>query len=444
MPRDFRPLIALFIVVLVGSVGIFSEQRDGRMAQMAFLPGDALPAQPDAFGFLDTAFDVEQTSVQRGAALNDVLAGVGVEAEMRPMVVEAMLKVPALSRVRAGQGVHVYRTEGGKLSHLVFELSRTSYAVVAVQPELSVRVHEKQAETQVRTASGTIQGSLHATLSRMNVPSAMASRLADIFQWKIDFHRLQPGDQLRLVYEEESVGTTVTGIGDILAAELVHGGKSYTAFRFEVDGKVGYYDREGKSLRSQFLMAPVAYGRISSAFSMRRLHPVQRVYKPHLGTDYAAPTGTPIMAVGDGVVTEARFQRANGNYVRIRHNGTYETQYLHMSRFAAGIRPGTRVTQGQVIGYVGSTGLATGPHVCFRFWKNGVQVDHRAEMQHSAEPLPATSVEAFEQVVATLQPSLTPSLWERMPTVRSADLLRAPDVRAIALDVLAERSAQVE
>lgn len=444
MPRDFRPIAALFIIVLLGGVGYFTQTRDGRMAQLALLPGDALPPQPDAFGFLDSAFEVEQTSVQRGAVLNDVLAGAGVEADQRPLVVEAMLKEPALSRIRAGQGVHVYRTEDNALSHLVFELNRTSYAVVAVHPVLSVRVHEKQAQTQVKTASGTIQGSLHATLNRMNVPSAMANRLSDIFQWKVDFHRLQPGDQIRLVYEEESVGAKVTGIGAILAAELVHGGKSYTAFRYEIDGKASYFDREGKSLRSQFLMAPVAYGRISSAFSMRRLHPVQRVYKAHLGTDYAAPTGTPIMAVGDGVVTEARFQRANGNYVRIRHNGTYETQYLHMSRFATGIRPGTRVTQGQVIGYVGSTGLATGPHVCFRFWKNGVQVDHRAELQHTSEPLPEASMESFQQVVSALQPTLAPSLWERLPTVRSADLMRAPDVRAIALDVLAERSPQAE
>lgn len=190
-----------------------------------------------------------------------------------------------------------------------------------------------------------------------------------------------------MIYEENFVGDESVGIGRIDAIYFSHHNRDILGFKFESDTVSGYFGPEGENLRKVFLAAPIKFGRISSGFSSSRLHPVLGTRRPHYGTDYAAPTGTPIYAVGDGVVTQARFTSGNGNYVRIRHNSVYETQYLHMSRFAAGIRPGKRVNQGDVIGYVGMTGLATGPHVCFRFWKNGQQVDHRREEFPSADPL---------------------------------------------------------
>ena len=177
------------------------------------------------------------------------------------------------------------------------------------------------------------------------------------------------------MYEEEYVDQQPVGVRRIEGAYFEHWGSPYYAFPFETSDKTEYFDEEGKSLRKTFLKAPLKYDRISSRYSLRRFHPVQKRYKAHLGTDYAARPGTKIRTVGDGVVLEARYHNANGNYVKIRHNSNYTTQYLHMSKIAKGIRPGMTVKQGQTIGYVGSTGLANGPHLCFRFWKNGKQVD---------------------------------------------------------------------
>ncbi|MFT5142942.1 MAG: murein DD-endopeptidase MepM/ murein hydrolase activator NlpD, partial [Thalassolituus oleivorans] len=168
------------------------------------------------------------------------------------------------------------------------------------------------------------------------------------------------------------------------------------AFHYAEGEREEYFDGDGNSLRKAFLIAPVEYKRISSRYSGRRFHPVQKRYKAHLGTDYAANPGTPIHATGDGTVTDARYGNANGNFVKIKHNGTYSTQYLHMQKIKSGIRPGVAVRQGDVIGYVGSTGLARGPHVCYRFWKNGRQVDHLRQDLPSVDPLPAAALADFE------------------------------------------------
>src|SRR5690606_1516183 len=187
--------------------------------------------------------------------------------------------------------------------------------------------------------------------------------------------------------------------GRIISAAFSHNGKEFQAYYFKPDdhSEGGYYDENGNSLRRSFLKAPLKFVRISSRFSKRRLHPVQKVWKAYLGTDFAAPTGTPIVSTGDGVVTESQFTRSIGNYVKVKHNNTYTTQYLHMSKRA--VKRGQRFKQGQVIGYVGSTGLATGPHVCYRFWKNGVQVDPLKQNFQRTEPVPQEFMAAFYQEI---------------------------------------------
>jgi murein DD-endopeptidase MepM/ murein hydrolase activator NlpD len=199
--------------------------------------------------------------------------------------------------------------------------------------------------------------------------------MSQIYAWQIDFYRLQPGDNFRVIYEEEYVDSQMVGVGNILGAYFYNYGKEYYAIPFVQDSIYQYFDEEGNSLRKEFLKTPLEFARISSRFSSRRFHPVLKTYRPHNGVDYAAPTGTPIRTVGDGVVVEASYTRGNGNYVKIRHNSVYTTMYLHMSRFGKGIKRGTTVAQGDVIGYVGSTGLATGPHLHFMFFMNGSYVD---------------------------------------------------------------------
>jgi murein DD-endopeptidase MepM/ murein hydrolase activator NlpD len=224
--------------------------------------------------------------------------------------------------------------------------------------------------------------------------------MEDALQWSVDFHHAQKGDRFKLLYEEETVECEPAGIGRVYAAIYETGGKEYHSIYFESGKKeqTGYYDLEGRPMNKGFLKAPVKYARISSGYNLRRFHPILKYVRPHFGTDYAAPAGTPILAVGSGTVIEAGYGKGNGNFVKIKHDNTYQTQYLHMRGFAKGIRKGAHVSQGEVIGYVGSTGLATGPHVCFRFWKNGQQVNHLNLKFPPPAPLPKEELPAFFQL----------------------------------------------
>jgi murein DD-endopeptidase MepM/ murein hydrolase activator NlpD len=224
----------------------------------------------------------------------------------------------------------------------------------------------------------------------------LANALGDLYAWQIDFFRIQKNDKFKVIYEELFVEDESVGIHKIISAEFEHFGEKFLAFNFH-QGQDDYFDEKGESLRKAFLKAPLKYSRISSRYSLRRYHPVQKRYKAHLGTDYAAPRGTPVYAVGDGIVTEARYKKYNGNYVKIRHNSVYTTQYLHMQKIKSGIRPGKKVKQGDVIGYVGSTGLATGPHCCFRFWKNGQQVDPFRQKIPPSQPVAEENMKAFKR-----------------------------------------------
>jgi murein DD-endopeptidase MepM/ murein hydrolase activator NlpD len=279
----------------------------------------------------------------------------------------------------------------------VYEPNPIDYIVFRFDDRLQVEACQREVTIVEKTISGTIQASLSQTINDMGVSHELTNKFVDIFAWQVDFQRLQKGDQFKLIYEETQVEGTPIGIRQINGIYFNHFGNGYYAVPFDQGNGLDYFDEEGNSLRKALLKYPIEFTRISSRYSGRRFHPVQKVYKPHLGTDFAAPTGTPIRSVGDGVVQEAQYRSNNGNYVKIRHNATYTTQYLHMSKIAPGIKPGVRVRQGQWIGNVGSTGLATGSHVCYRFWKNGVQVDAlRVELPPS-EPIVESFRDSFEQ-----------------------------------------------
>jgi murein DD-endopeptidase MepM/ murein hydrolase activator NlpD len=223
--------------------------------------------------------------------------------------------------------------------------------------------------------------------------------VADIFGWQLDFTRLQKGDRYKIIYQKQLVEGEVAEVGPILAAEFIHEENPFYAVRFDQGKGPDYFDEKGHSLRKAFLKYPVKFTRISSRYSGKRFHPVLKRYRSHLGTDYAAPRGTPIRAVGDGIITEATYHRGNGNYVKIRHNANYSTQYLHMSRIGSGIKPGAKVSQGQTIGFVGSTGLANGPHLCYRFWKNGKQVDAMKVELPPSEPITEENKISYDSVM---------------------------------------------
>jgi murein DD-endopeptidase MepM/ murein hydrolase activator NlpD len=272
---------------------------------------------------------------------------------------------------------------------------------------IAVRKGQHPVDTVRHFLSGTITTSLYEAVLEGGGSPLLVNELADVYAWEIDFFGLQPGDCFRLVYTTLEVAGQTAGFGEILTASFTHLGEEKLAFAFDQGEGKEFFDEQGESLRKTFLKAPLTFSRISSRFSYSRLHPVLKIRRPHLGVDYAAPTGTPVVAVGDGVITKAGYSGGAGHMVKIKHNSNYTTAYLHLSRYGQGIKPGTVVKQGQVIGYVGSTGLSTGPHLDFRFYKNGKPVDPLKVDPPSAAPIDPDCMLQFavvrDQLLFTLQ-----------------------------------------
>ncbi len=324
-----------------------------------------------------------------------------VSSEKISELARASRDVYDVRRLKAGKDyVLIHKGDSLKTAlQFIFEPDERSYVIY----NFSDSVYAKQVQLPVniveREISGVINSSLYETLMEANASPELVSKLVDVFAWQVDFFRINKGDRFKVIYEEEQVAGKSVGITKVIGAYFQHYGKDYYAIHFQGSEGIDYFDEQGNSLRKTFLRSPLKYfRRISSRYSGRRYHPVLKRYKAHLGTDYAAAPGTPIRTVGDGVVVEAKFQKYNGNYVKVRHNSNYTTQYLHMQKIKTGIRPGVKVSQGQTIGYVGSTGLANGPHVCFRFWKNGRQVDALKVDLPPSEPIDPSRLTSFLHV----------------------------------------------
>jgi murein DD-endopeptidase MepM/ murein hydrolase activator NlpD len=388
----------------------------------------ATPAPPpaierDAYGVPQNTFQVTDRTVRRNETFSDLLAGYDLATPIQALA-ETARPVFDVRYLRPGKPLRIYHDTTNAARLVVYEPDPTQYVVFDLRDSVAVYTRERPVTTRQRTVHGVITSSPYETLVDQGADPALAVELSEVFAWQVDFYRIQRGDAFSVIYDERLVDGKPVGLGAIRAARFRHQQKDYYAFRFAQDELVDYYDENGESLRLAFLRAPLKYSRISSRYTKRRFHPVLKRYKAHLGTDYAAPTGTPIRATGDGTVVAASYTRGNGNYVKIRHNGTYTTGYLHMSKIATGIRRGAPVEQGQVIGYVGSTGLATGPHLCYRFWKNGRQVDPYRQDLPSAEPIAPIHRPAFDQVKTTY-----------LPLLNSADSPFAPQVVALPPDL---------
>ncbi len=288
--------------------------------------------------------------------------------------------------------------EDGSFKCFTYEIDSDEQLLISYEDD-QFAVSKKAIAYQVeRTViNGMIESSLFLTVSRLGEGPELACRLADIFAWDIDFMRdLRIGDSFRVLIEKRYRDGVFAGYGRLLATEFVNQGESFRAVYFVDKEQSAYYDAEGRSLKKAFLKAPLSYSRISSGYSNRRLHPVLNVWRPHRAIDYAAPVGTPIKAVAGGVVTQRSYDKNNGNKVRLRHANQYETTYIHLSRFGRGIKVGKKVTQGQVIGYVGATGLATGPHLDYRVFKNGRPINPLKIERIPSAPLPGPSLPEFK------------------------------------------------
>ncbi len=402
LPHQTSLIIGLAALGIAGVVAVLGIKSDKTAAALALGEVDASTAANTEYrwGVPLNQFTIEAHPLQRGEALGWLLQQRGFSAQQIAALVESSRGVFDITSLRMGKPLHfVCRNKGNdsKPWFVVYEPSPYEFVVFHLHDQPCVELVKRPVAVEVRTAVGEIKTNFWQALTESGLNDNLADAMIDVLAASVDFYRQKVGDRFKVLYEQDLVEGQPVGSGKLLAALYERDGKAYYAFRFKrEDGKTEYYDYDGRPARKAFLKAPVKYSRISSRFSMSRLHPILGYHRPHFGTDYAAPHGTPIIAVADGVVTEAAYGSGNGKYVRIRHDKVYETQYLHMSGFAAGIRPGARVVQGQTIGYVGSTGLATGPHVCFRFWKNGQQVDHLRLHLPQPEPISGPLLEAFK------------------------------------------------
>ncbi|MGB1248522.1 MAG: peptidoglycan DD-metalloendopeptidase family protein [Chitinophagales bacterium] len=340
--------------------------------------------------------------VQDGEYVADIFSREGVSMQDVFAISELSDSVFNERRVKVGNKyAFLYDMENGELKaeQFIYEKNKVDYVVIDLD-DITGYVYQKPIDTVERMTTGLITSSLYQTMEDENVNPHLAVKLSEIYAWTIDFYRIQENDYFKVIYQEEFVEGESLGEFRIHACLFNHFGKDQYAFQYDSPNDTlgifkQYYDEEGNSLKNAFLQAPVKFTRISSKYTMNRYHPVTGQHKPHLGTDYAAPAGTPIYSTADGVITHATYTQYNGNYVKVKHNSVYTTQYLHMSKIADGMAPGVAVAQGEVIGYVGQTGLATGPHVCYRFWKNGQQVDPYAQDLPSSEPLDSVLIDDY-------------------------------------------------
>lgn len=344
---------------------------------------------------------VVEGKVPRNATFAQLMSSHGFTAETVYQLVRACRPVYNLARLRAGNRFELEWLEEGRLNSFRYQVDSYKYLKVDrsgddYRAELIAIEYEKRELPVV----GTIESSLFGTLSDLQEKDQLALDMAEIFSWDIDFNtEIQRGDHFRLMVEKLYLDDRMVRYGNILAVEFHNAGKLYTGYRFEdPEGEAGYFDERGRSLKRDFLRSPVKFSRISSRFSYRRLHPVLRKRRPHLGVDYAAPTGTRVVAAGNGRVRYRGWKGGYGNQIEIRHGNGFTTYYAHLSRFARGLRRGSKVVQGQVIGYVGSTGLSTGPHLDYRVRRNGVFVNPLTLKMTPSKPLKPAYRSAFRQV----------------------------------------------
>lgn len=401
----------LHIVLLLGvSLLLFSCERKVDQVEIEKDEQKKIPIVVE-FGFTLNDFQVVQDTIKTGDTFGKLLESYNIGNFKVHEVTEQIKDSFNMRDIRVGKPITLLKAKEAphQLQVFIYQKDNIHYSVVDFRDTI-VKAYNKQKPITIkkRTIATAITGSLSETLNKNGVEAGVANNLAKIYEYSIDFFKIQKDDKFAVTMYEKFINDTVyVGVDRLESSFFEHKGKRIYAFPYKIDSlakRFEYYDEEGKGLKTMFLKAPLDYFRISSRFSPKRFHPVQMTWKAHKGTDYAAPHGTPIKTTASGVVERTGYTAGNGNYVKVKHNGTYSTQYLHMSKIL--VRQGQRVEQGQVIGKVGSTGLATGPHVCYRFWKNGVQVDPLAQKLPNTEPMNAKHKAKYLDYIAPLKKEL--------------------------------------
>ncbi len=356
-------------------------------------------ASAHPLGFCPDSLDRKSGKVKSGQFFSTLLGSLGMSAGDAYDLTMACDSVFDAKTLRVGNVYDAYYSDGGQLEYLVYERDRASQIVFSCRPPYGARVHMKPVTVESKYADVTITSSLWNAMVDAGISPLLIADISDIYAWSIDFFAVQKGDRFKVLYEQKVCDGEVISIDTVRYAVFSHGGQDLPMVMFnQKDGGNIWWNEKGESMRKAFLKAPLKYSRVSSGFSYARRHPVTRKVRPHTGVDYAAPAGTPVQTIGDGTVTSVKHEGAGGKTVRIRHNSVYSTAYLHLSKYAKGLKAGQRVRQGETIGYVGSTGRSTGPHLDFRVWKNGTPINPLKMDSPPAEPLKKENMPAFEAV----------------------------------------------
>ncbi|MBK9254812.1 MAG: peptidoglycan DD-metalloendopeptidase family protein [Saprospiraceae bacterium] len=397
--RRFADIILSLTAALV-LIYFFNSNSSGSKEYTLVSPESELniiQKQNLKFGFNPDSVHIENNVIRKNEIFGNILSSNGIATNLILLLEHEARNVFNIRNIQAGKKYHVIKRHecDDKPLAIVYEPDKTKYVIYNLSDSVSVQLIEKDIVTATEVAAGKIETSLWNALDKKGIDPAIIDKMEEALSSNVDFYHARKGDEFKLIYESKYVDKEYVGMGKLIGASYKNSQGEFYSMLYKTKDKEGYFDSEGRPARKAFLKAPVKFSRISSSYNLRRFHPIKQKTMAHLGTDYAAPYGTEIRSVADGVVIATGYTSGNGNFVKVRHDKVYETQYLHMSKFAKGIKSGTPVKQGQTIGYVGATGLATGPHVCFRFWKNGKQVNHLNEKLPSAEPMHISELPDF-------------------------------------------------
>ncbi len=389
-------IVVVIAVLLVFSVDYYmSALRKSPLTDNAYVPEPRIE-----YGIVVDSFYVVKDVVKPNENLSTILLNYNTSMITIEQLVTKAAGIFDVRKIKTGNNYTILCTNDStkRAEFFIYESNPTEYVVFEIGDSLHVHLGRKEIEVRIKTASNKISSSLWNAMAEIKSSPNLTIALSEIYAWTIDFYAIQKGDNFTAIYEELYVDGEPIGLGNILSARFNSGGKDNFAFRFDQDGQSDYFDDKGQSLRRAFLKAPLKFSRISSHFSNSRMHPVLRIRRPHHGVDYAAPKGTPVHTIGNGTVIEARYAGGAGRMIKIKHNSTYSTAYLHLSGYAKGIDKGSHVQQGEVIGYVGSSGLSTGPHLDFRFYKNGTPIDPLKVESPPALPVKKELIDSFNLV----------------------------------------------
>ncbi|MBN2756596.1 MAG: peptidoglycan DD-metalloendopeptidase family protein [Bacteroidales bacterium] len=352
------------------------------------------------YGIEINKFIIDEGRIKPNSSLSSLLGNLNITKINIQEIIEKASEVFDLKKIRTGNKYKVFYSQDSlnDIKYLVYEQSFTDYVLFDFTDSIEIFQKQKKVIIEKKSIVGIIESSLWNSIIESGGNPILAMELSDIYAWTIDFFGLQKQDKFKIFYDEEFVDGKSIGIGKINAAWFEHADNEYYAIPFYQDSTLSFFDLEGNSLKKAFLKAPLKYSRISSGFSNSRLHPILKIYRAHHGVDYSAPIGTPVSSIGDGVVIKANFSGGAGNYVKIKHNSIYTTGYMHLSKYGKGISIGKHVKQGDIIGYVGSTGLSTGAHLDFRVWKNGQNVNPLKLEAPPSEPVKEENKEAFNKM----------------------------------------------